>query len=60
MKLALYVTAGVLILWIASTLAAFVNKKTDNGFLAAATWFGSAYLLLELTLILANRYVMLQ
>jgi len=59
MTLAMYLTAGVAILWIASTLAAFVNKKTNNGLLVAATWFGSVYLLFELTLLLANKYSLL-
>ena len=59
MPIALYLTAGVAILWIASTLAAFVNKKTGNLFLAAITWFCSAYLLFELTLLLANKYALL-
>ena len=59
MTLAMYLTAGVAILWIASTLAAFVNKKTNNLLIAAITWFCSAYLLLELALLLANKYALL-
>ena len=59
MTLAMYLTTGIAILWIASTLAAFVNKKTDNVVLAAITWFVSAYLLFELTLLLANKYSLL-
>jgi hypothetical protein len=54
MQLMLYLAVGILILWISSTLASFVNKKTDNGVLTAVAWFGSAYLLLELMLLLAK------
>ena len=60
MTIALYLTAGIAILWISSTLAAFVNKKTNKLLLAAITWFCSAYLLFELTLLLANKYALLQ
>jgi|GEM_PF-5064684 len=59
MTLTLYLSVGIAILWISSTLAAFVNRKTDNGFLAAVTWVGSVYLLIELTLLLANKYGLL-
>jgi hypothetical protein len=55
MTLFMYLAGGVLILWLSSTLASFVNKKTDNGLLSAIAWFGSAYLLFELTLALAKR-----
>ena len=56
MKLMLYLTVGIVVLWISSVLAAFVNKKTDNGLLTAITWFGSAYLLLELALIVTKSW----
>lgn len=59
MQLAMYLTTGVVILWISGALAVFVNKKTDNGFLAAVTWFGSAYLLFEFALLLANSCALL-
>ena len=54
MQLSLYLIVGVLILCVSSTLASFVNKKTNNGFLCAIAWFGSAYLLFELALILSK------
>jgi len=54
MKLFIYLTCGIVIFWISSVLASFVHKKTDNGVLFVATWVFSAYLLFELTLILAN------
>jgi hypothetical protein len=55
MQLLIYLMLAFIILWIASTLASFVNKKTDNGFLTAVAWFGSAYLMLELVLTLAKK-----
>jgi len=58
MKFALYLTAAFIVLCIASALASFVNKKTDNGFLTAIAWFGSAYLLFELILLLIKNYVL--
>ena len=59
MTLTMYLAAGIAILWSANTLAAFVNKKTKNGVLAAITWFVSMYLLFELTLLLAQKYALL-
>ena len=59
MALAMYLTAGIVILWISNTLAAFVNKKTGNLLLAAVAWFCSAYLLLELAILFANKYSLL-
>jgi len=55
----MYLTAGIVILWISNTLAAFVNKKTGNLLLAAVAWFCSAYLLLELAILFANKYSLL-
>ena len=55
MQIVLYLTFGLVILGISGSLAAFVNKKTDNGLLTALVWFGSAYLLLELLLLAAAR-----
>ena len=54
MNLTLYLTLGIVVFWLASTLAAFVNKKTNNGLLTAIAWLGSAYLLLELMLTLVK------
>ena len=54
MKLMMYLTVAIVILWISSVLASFVNKKTDNGLLTAIAWFGSAYLLFELLLSLTK------
>ena len=50
-----YLTVGLIIFFISSTLATVVHRKTDNGFLTAVTWFGSAYLLFELALVLAQK-----
>ena len=55
MRLLVYLLAGLVILWIASTLAAFVKKKTGNTFFSAVVWAGSAYLLLELALVVLSR-----
>ena len=49
-----YLTLGIVILWISSALASFVNKKTDSGLLSAIAWLGSAYLLFEFTLALTK------
>jgi hypothetical protein len=59
MTLAMYVTVGIVILWISSALAVFAHKKTQNRLLAAIVWFCSVYLLLELTLLLAKKYSIL-
>ena len=56
MKIFQYLTVGLVIFLISSTLASFVHKKTDNGFLTAAVWFGSAYLLFELALVLVQKW----
>ena len=52
--LLIYLTLGLVILWISGALASFVNKKTDSGFLSAMAWLGSAYLLFEFTLALTK------
>ena len=50
-----YLSAGLLILWIASVLASFVKKKTNNTFFSVAAGLVSAYLLLEFALILIGK-----
>ena len=52
MTLFVYLLVGLVIFWLASVLASFVKKKTANTFLSAVAWFGSAYLLFELALVL--------
>ena len=53
--LLLYLTVGLAILWVASSLASFVKKKTGNTFLSVVAGLVSAYLLLELALVLAGK-----
>jgi hypothetical protein len=55
MTICFYLAVGLVILWIAGALASFVKKKTDNTFLSAVTWFASAYLLFEFSLVLLNK-----
>ena len=55
MMLLVYLTVGIVILWLAAVLASFVKNKTGNAALSAVAWFVSAYLLFELSLILLNR-----
>ena len=55
MTICFYLTIGLVILWIAGALASFVKRKTDNTFFSAVTWFASAYLLFEFSLILVGK-----
>ena len=55
MTLLIYLSVGLVIFWLAGVLASFVKKKTGNTFLSVVTLCGSAYLLLELALVLATK-----